>query len=85
LMLVGPRVVLFFGWLMSDWYDAFDSSLVALLGWVLMPWTSLAWMYTHFNNAGELGGGYLLLLILGVFFDLGSVGGGRMAQRQEQD
>ena len=85
LLLIGPRVVLFCAWLLSDWYDAFDSRLVALLGFVLMPWTSLAWMYTYFDNAGDLSGKYLALLVIGALVDLGSLGGGKAAKRRRDD
>lgn len=85
LLFVGPRVVLLFAWLLSDWYDAFDSSLVALLGWALLPWTSLAWMFTYFANSGELRGGYIVLLILGVLADLGAFGGGGAAASRQRE
>jgi hypothetical protein len=35
------------------------------------PNTSLAWMYIYFNNAGQLQGGYLILLIFAILFDIG--------------
>ena len=38
----GPRVLLALGWLFSDLYRAFSSALVALLGFLFLPWTSLA-------------------------------------------
>lgn len=78
----GPRVLLFFAWLMSDWYAAFDSPPVALAGWVLMPWTSLAWIWIHFHNAGQLDGGYVVLLLLGVLGDFGAIGGGARSRRR---
>jgi hypothetical protein len=76
LLFFGPRVVLLLAWLFSDWYVAFESPLVALLGWLFLPWTSLAWMYTFFTNAGAVAGGYLLLFVVGVLADLGAFGGG---------
>lgn len=82
ILFFGPRVALFLAWLLSDWYDAFDSTLVAVLGFVFMPWTSLAWMYTHFHNAGAIDGGYIVLMILGVLADFGAVGGGAHSRRQ---
>ena len=41
-MLLGPRLFLIAVWLLTNWYAAFDSRLVALLGWLLLPYTSLA-------------------------------------------
>lgn len=81
LMFVGPRVVLACAWLFSNWYQAFDSSLVAIAGWLLLPWTSLAWIYVHFHNQGVLSGGYALLLVLGVLLDLGTFGGSHRSRR----
>jgi hypothetical protein len=83
LVLLGPRVFLVFVWLFTNWYAAFDSRLVALLGWIFLPCTSLAWMYVHFNNAGQVQGGYLLLLILAVLIDIGAFSGGHRAVKRK--
>lgn len=77
----GPRVALALIWLFTDWYAAFSSVLVAVLGFVLLPWTSLAWMYTYFHNEGALSGGYVLLIVLGALADLSAFGGHRHYQR----
>ena len=82
LMLVGPRVFLVGVWLFTHWYDAFDSRLVALLGWLFLPYTSLAWMFVHFYNAGQIQGGYLVLLIVAVLADIGVFSGGHQAMRR---
>ena len=82
LLLIGPRLFLVGVWLMTNWYNAFDSSLVAFLGWLFLPYTSLAWMYVHFHNAGLVEGGYLVLLILAVLFDIGVFSGGHRSVRK---
>jgi hypothetical protein len=82
LMLIGPRVFLIAVWLLTNWYAAFDSRLVALLGWVFLPYTSLAWMFTYFHNGGQLQGGYLVLLIFAVLLDIGVFSGGHRAMRR---
>ncbi len=84
LMFLGPRVVLACAWLFANWYRAFDSSLLALVGWLFLPWTSLAWIYVYFHNHGALNGGYLLLLIFGVLLDLGTFGGSHRARQREK-
>jgi hypothetical protein len=81
LMLIGPRVFLVGVWLLTNWYAAFDSTLVALLGWIFLPYTSLAWMYVFFNNGGQIQGGYLVLLILAVLIDVGVFSGGHRAMK----
>jgi hypothetical protein len=85
LLFFGPRVVLFFAWLLTHWYAAFESRVVALLGFLFVPWTSLAWMYVFFHHHGDLSGGYALLLAAGVVIDLGSYGGGRAARRERRE
>ncbi len=80
-MFLGPRLVLAGAWLLSDWYRAFDSTLLALAGWLFMPWTSLVWIYTYFHHQGIVSGGYVLLLIVGVMLDLGTFGGSHRARR----
>ncbi len=82
--LLGPRLLLFGAWLFTHWYNAFDSWWVALLGWLFLPYTSLAWMYVYFNHHGRVEGGYLILLILAVLVDVGAFGGGHRAMRIRQ-
>jgi hypothetical protein len=77
LLIFGPRAALVLAWLFTDWYAAFESRLVALLGFVLLPWTSLAWMLVFFHNHGRIDGGYVLVLIGGVLLDLSAYGGSR--------
>ena len=84
LMLLGPRVFLVFVWFLTNWYSAFDSRLVALAGWIFLPYTSMAWMYIFFNNAGQIQGGYLVLLILAVLLDIGVFSGGHRAMRRRR-
>jgi hypothetical protein len=83
LFLLGPRIVLILIWLFTNWYDAFSGSplLVPLLGWLFLPYTSMAWMFIYFQNDGQLGGGYLVLLILAVLFDIGVFSGSHRARR----
>jgi hypothetical protein len=83
-MLLGPRVFLIFVWLLTNWYAAFDSRLVAFLGWIFLPYTSMAWMYIFFNNAGQIQGGYMVLLVLAVLLDIGVFSGGHRAMRKRQ-
>jgi hypothetical protein len=85
LLLISPRLFLFCVWLLSDWYNAFDSRLVAFLGWLFLPYTSLAWMYIFFHNGGRLEGGYLVLLILAVLVDIGVFSGGHKSMKHGHD
>jgi hypothetical protein len=76
----GPRLTLFLIWLFTSWYAAFESRTVALLGFLLVPWTSLAWMFVFFRHHGDLSGGYLLVLIAAAVVDLGSYGSSHAAR-----
>ena len=80
-MLLGPRIFLVGVWLLSNWYMAFDSTIVALLGWIFLPYTSLAWMYVYFHNAGQLQGGYIVLMVFAVLVDLGAFSSGHRAMK----
>lgn len=83
ILLLGPRLFLIAMWLMTNWYVAFDSRLVAFLGFIFLPYTSLAWMFIYFNNGGQIQGGYLVLLVLAVLFDIGVFSGGHRAMRKK--
>ena len=84
LLMLGPRVFLVGVWIFSDWYNAFDSALVAVLGWVFLPYTSLAWMFVFFQNGGQVEGGYLVLMVLAVLFDIGVFGSGHRSMQRKQ-
>lgn len=69
-----PRLVLFIMWLTGYGGRAFDTVLWPLLGFFLMPFTT-AFYAIGINEHGEMRGWALALVILGVFFDLGTHGG----------
>ncbi len=69
-----PRVALLVMWLVGYGGRAFESVLWPILGFFFMPYTACAYAIA-INERGELAGWGLALLILGVFFDLGSHGG----------
>ncbi len=67
-----PRLALIIIWLATNWYSSFESSLLAFIGWLCLPYTSMVWMYIYFNNAGHIQGGYLILFIVGILLDIGA-------------
>jgi len=77
LLFFGPRVVLALAWVFTDWFRAIDSTLVAMAGFLFAPWTTLAWMYIYFENAGRIGIIYGALLLIAIVADLSAYGGGR--------
>lgn len=77
LVLIGaffPRVVLVLIWLTGYGGQAFQSIIVPLAGFFLMPYTTLAYAIAM-NEVGAVQGLGLVLVIVGVVFDLGGWGG----------
>jgi hypothetical protein len=71
--LISPRLALFFVWLFSDILsDAFDSWLIPLLGFFLLPWTTLAYALVWSAGTNEVTGFEWFFVILAFIVDLGS-------------
>jgi hypothetical protein len=83
LSLLVPRVTLFFIWLLSDWFGrAYETAIWPLLGFLFMPYTTLAYMAAMLNNNQVLGGWWLALFIAAIVVDAGHWGGsGRSAYK----
>jgi hypothetical protein len=79
LLMLGPRMALILIWLLTNWYNAFDSTFVAFVAWLFLPWTSLSIIYIYCNHQGVVSGGYLALLIVGIVLDISSWGSGRLS------
>jgi hypothetical protein len=73
LALISPRLALFFIWLFSDALSrAFDSWLLPLLGFFLLPWTTLAYVGMWEAGTGEVSGFEWFIVILAFVIDLGT-------------
>jgi hypothetical protein len=71
--LISPRLALFVLWLFSDLLSrAFDSWLVPLLGFFLLPWTTLAYAAMWGAGPNGVSGFEWFIVILAFVFDLGS-------------
>ena len=78
LALISPRLAIFALWLFSNVLDrAYDSWIVPLIGFFVLPWTTLA--YAGMWSAGTNDVFGFEWFIVGVAFvvDLGSYAGGR--------
>jgi hypothetical protein len=77
LALISPRLALFALWLFGDLLSrAFDSWLLPLIGFFVLPWTTLA--YAGFwSSSKDVTGLEWLIVILAFLVDLGAVFGGR--------
>jgi hypothetical protein len=79
--LVSARLALFFIAIFSDLLSrAFDSWVVPLLGFFLLPWTTL--MYAVLWDSGRGVNGFeWFLVVLAFLIDLGSYAGGNSARQ----
>ncbi|MDQ2631309.1 MAG: hypothetical protein M3Y75_10135 [Actinomycetota bacterium] len=76
LALISPRLALFAIFLFSDLLSrAFDSWFVPLLGFFLLPWTTLAYAVMWAASTNQVSGFEWFIVILGFLFDLGSYAG----------
>ena len=73
--LVTPRLVLFFIWLLTDWFSrAYGTPLRPLPGFTVMPYTTLTYMGAKLNR-GAVNGIWLVIVVIAVLVDLGFIGG----------
>jgi hypothetical protein len=76
--LISPRLALVVLALFSDVLsDAYDSWLLPVLGFFLLPWTTLAYAWMWANGTNEVSGLELFLVILAFLVDLSSYAGGQ--------
>jgi len=82
LALISPRLALFFIWIFSSLLSqAFDSWIIPLLGFFLLPWTTLAYVAFWDWGAGRHVTGFeWFFVILAFAVDLASYGQGHRAQ-----
>jgi hypothetical protein len=81
LAFLGPRLVLFLLFLFTNYLNrAFDSFLLPLLGFLFLPWTTIAWAIAQNEFTGANGIG-LLVIVLGLLADIGVLGGGARGRR----
>ena len=74
--LISPRLALFFVWIFSDMLSrAFDSWLLPLIGFFLLPWTTLAYAITWDLGTHEVKGFEWFVVVLAFLADLGAYGG----------
>ncbi|HYM58604.1 MAG TPA: hypothetical protein VES79_11640 [Solirubrobacteraceae bacterium] len=79
--LISPRVALVVTWLLTDVLSrAYDGVIVPVLGFLLLPWTTLAYAWTH--DSGATVEVEWFLVGLAFFFDLGSYVGGSRSRRE---
>jgi hypothetical protein len=77
--LVAPRFAMACIFLFTNWFSqAYQTAIWPVLGFMFLPYTTLAYMIAMLNNNHELTVGWIVLVILSVVSDLG--GQGKSAQ-----
>ena len=78
-----PRVMMLGALLYTDWFQrAFDNRAWPILGFVFMPYTTLAYMAAMLNNSHAVTGVWLALFIAAVIVDVAHWGGGGHTYRR---
>jgi hypothetical protein len=84
--LISPRLALFAIAIFSNVLSrAFDSWVLPLLGFFLLPWTTLAYAVMWDTGSHKVTGFEWFLVVLGFLFDLGSYDRGRAARSRRGD
>jgi hypothetical protein len=77
LALISPRLALFCVWVFSNLLSrAYDSWIIPLLGFFLLPWTTLAYAVMWSTGTHEVTGFEWFIVIVAFLADLGAYGGG---------
>ena len=82
--LISPRLALFLLWLFSSVLShAYDSWVVPLLGFFLLPWTTLAYAaFWDWGPGHHVTGFEWFFVVLAFIVDVGSYAGGGRARAQ---
>lgn len=81
LALISPRLALFFLWLFTDLLStSFGSWLLPLIGFFLLPWTTLAYAGMWALGAGGVYGLEWVVVVLAVLADFGAFASGARAR-----
>lgn len=78
-----PRIVMIAIAIFTHWFTAaFDTALWPVLGFLFMPYTTLAYMAAMLNNNHSVSGGWLALVIVATLVDIGGQGGSARRRRR---
>ena len=70
-----PRLVMILIAILTNWFSAaFNTILWPILGFLFMPYTTLAYMAAMLKNNHSVNGGWLVLVVVAVLVDLGGQG-----------
>lgn len=78
-----PRIVIVLVFLFSDYlHRAYAGVLWPILGFIFMPFTTLAYAFAYNSTAGNVSGIYLVVVIIAALVDIGSWTGGGVSVRR---
>ena len=78
---ISPRLALIATWLFTDVLSrAYDAWLVPVIGFFILPWTTLAWAWMY-KTGRTVEGWEWIVVVLAVIADLGAIGGGSRSRR----
>ncbi len=82
LLFIGPRAAIVVWWLLNPehFQDALSTNLLACLGLIFVPWTTLAYLVASFPTGSVPGFGWIIVA-LGVLADLFTYFGGGYGNR----
>jgi len=70
-----PRVALLSIFLLTDWFHtAFETRIWPVAGFLLLPYTTLCYMWASIETNQRINGPWVFLVALGVIIDLGAHG-----------
>jgi hypothetical protein len=71
-----PRLAMVIIFLLTNWFNrAFATVLWPVLGFLFMPYTTLAWMLAMLENNHQVTGAWVIVVAVAVVLDLGGHGG----------
>ena len=80
--LLSPRFAVVLMWIFTPWVDrAFGPAIWPILGVIFLPLTTLLYVILWNTNGRGVDGWEWILVIVGVFADLASYGGGAYGRR----
>lgn len=80
-----PRILMFVAFLTTNWFQrGFETQLWPILGFLFMPYATLAYVAAMLNNNHTLSGGWLILFVLAVLVDISHWGGGGQTYRKRR-
>ena len=80
--LLGPRIAIALLAVFSSFFErAFDGLLIPLLGFLFLPFTTLAYAWA-INTRGEVAGFQAVVVVLAVLMDISAFGRGEVERRR---